>query len=156
MAWSSISEANRAEPSFVPGLNAGGDARPVNLVTTRIRPYIGSCDREQAAGVIGGRQEEMAGAVSQCRAPAIPRQAFGGVMPTPGRGFDPPRDAWQAGDQATATGPSSPDRQVRLAFARGPVAATSITLKWPRSSRPCCGIPPRRAGLLRRVRRKQP
>jgi hypothetical protein len=63
MAWSSISEANRAEPSFVPGLNAGGDARPVNLVTTRIRPYIGSCDREQAAGVIGGRQEEMAGAV---------------------------------------------------------------------------------------------
>jgi hypothetical protein len=92
--------ANRAEPSFVPGL---GDARPVNRV-------------------------KWPEPLSQCRAPAILRQAFGGVMPTPGRGSIR-RDVWQAGDQATATSPPSPSRQIRLAFARGPVAATAITRK---------------------------
>jgi hypothetical protein len=57
-----------------------------------------------------------------------------------GRDSDPPRDAWQAGGQATATGPPSPGRQVRLAFARGPVAATAITRKMASKFTPAVAI----------------
>jgi hypothetical protein len=71
----------------------------------------------------------MAGAVSRCRAPAIPGQAFGWCHANARAGIGRTGTLGKLEARRTATGPPSPGRQVRLAFARGPVAATAIARK---------------------------